>query len=241
MESSRVKDPRRTAPLEACSLKFSGNGVSFWVVCLVRTWSGSGSFLVSCASLSQLHVILILPPPCHSLLLILLSDCTHYITWTTLNSCNVWSRSPFLPWAWPQWECYLHFNYLTLPEKDLDLFFILLRIYSSDAPKAFIRDVCWILWNTVLDLWRRDVCGGWRLGCEFSLRKWGVISAWFSNVKLSFYHWNPSSFFVIKKNTVFPQETALILYICEEKLWLLIGIFRVLFWKGGLIPLDLFY
>lgn len=80
VESSRVKDPRRTAPLEACSLKFSGNGVSFWVVCLVRTWSGSGSFLVSCASLSQLHVILILPPPCHSLLLILLSDCTHYIT-----------------------------------------------------------------------------------------------------------------------------------------------------------------
>ena len=42
------------------------------------------------------------------------------------------------------------------------------------------------------------------------------------------------------KNTIFPQETALILYICVV-LRLLIGIFRILFWKRGLIPLDLFY
>lgn len=77
-------------------------------------------------------------------------------------------------------------------------------------------------------------------GGEFSLLKWGIISLWFSNIKLSFYLWNPSCFFVIMKNTIFPQETALSLYICMM-LWLLIGIFRILFQKRGLIPLDLFY
>ena len=100
---------------------------------------------------------------------------------------------------------------------------------------------CWILSNTALYFWRQDVCVRVRLsGGEFSLLKWGIISLWFSNIKLSFYLWNPSCFFVIMKNTIFPQETALILYICVV-LRLLIGIFRILFWKRGLIPLDLFY
>lgn len=80
----------------------------------------------------------------------------------------------------------------------------------------------------------RCVCVQVRVtGGEFSLLKWGIISLWFPNIKLSFYLWNPSCFFVIMKNTIFPQETALSLYICVM-LWLLIGIFRILFWKRGL-------
>ena len=66
---------------------------------------------------------------------------------------------------------------------------------------------------------------------------------WFSNVKLSFYIWNPTCFFFFflqSKDTTFLQEAALILYI-YEKLSVLLGIFRVLFWKEVLVPLDLFY
>ena len=32
VESSRVREPRRTALQEACSLGIYGNGISFWVV-----------------------------------------------------------------------------------------------------------------------------------------------------------------------------------------------------------------
>ena len=57
-ESSRVREPRRTALHAAPSLGFYGNGVSFRVVsgqssCLARSWSDSGSFPVARASLSQ--------------------------------------------------------------------------------------------------------------------------------------------------------------------------------------------
>ena len=58
VESSRVRQPRRTALHVACSLRFHGNGVSFRVVsgqssCLACSWSDSGSFPVVRASLSQ--------------------------------------------------------------------------------------------------------------------------------------------------------------------------------------------
>ena len=156
-----------------------------------------------------------------------------------MNNCDVWGRTLFLPWAWLEWECYL-LLLLTLLGKCLYLCFLFFK-EPFCFPKKEKKDRCWILSNTALHFWRQDVCEQVRVSRgEFSLLKWGIISLWFSNIKLSFYLWNPSCFFVIMKNTIFPQETALILYICVM-LRLLIGIFRILFWKRGLIPLDLFY
>ena len=56
-EGSRVREPRRTRHV-ACSLRLYGDGLSFRVVsgqssCLAHIWSDSGSFLITCASLSQ--------------------------------------------------------------------------------------------------------------------------------------------------------------------------------------------
>ena len=58
VESSRVKEPRRTDLTRGSQFCFYGNGVSSQVVsgqssCSALTWSGSGSFLVACTSLSQ--------------------------------------------------------------------------------------------------------------------------------------------------------------------------------------------
>lgn len=56
-EGSRVREPRRTRHT-ARSLRLYGGGLSFRVVsgqlsCLAHIWSDSGSFLITCASLSQ--------------------------------------------------------------------------------------------------------------------------------------------------------------------------------------------
>lgn len=64
--------------------------------------------------------------------------------------------------------------------------------------------------------------------------KWGIISIWFSNIKLSFLSLESYLlfFFLQSKTLFFPQEAVLILYI-HKKLWFSIGIFRVLVWKRG--------
>ena len=54
----QVREPRRTALPHGICLKFYGNGVTFRIIsdqssCLTHTWSGSGSFLLVWASLSQ--------------------------------------------------------------------------------------------------------------------------------------------------------------------------------------------
>ena len=58
MESSRGREPGDLLGTWPCSLRFCGNGVRFWIVsgplsCSAHTWSGPGSFLVACVSLSQ--------------------------------------------------------------------------------------------------------------------------------------------------------------------------------------------